>query len=314
MEYMKNGEEEYLKLMKNVIENGFQVPDRTGIGNRFLPGQCIKYDISDRTLPLFTSRKIPWKNVIHELLFFMKGKTDTKELESEKVYIWKQNTSNEFLKKRRLDIADGKRPAYEEGTMGPMYGFQWRHFGTEYTGPNSNYGGKGFDQLQSIIDNLKKNPFGRDHILSAFNPCALKDSVLCPCHFAVQWVVSPFISDSNLSSNYKKNVLHVIIYQRSADLCLGVPTNVASYATLTHILAHYTNMETGSLTHFMGHAHVYQNQIEVALENIQRIKHLKKHPKLKLVNMPESFEDLVPESFVVENYQPQPFLKYPFAT
>jgi thymidylate synthase len=298
-----DGEVSYLNLMKNVLENGYKTPDRTGVGNIFLPGQSVRYDISNNIIPLFTSRKVPWKNVIHELLFFMKGHTDTKKhLESENVNIWKAHTSIDFLKRRKLN----DRPEYKEGTMGPMYGFQWRHFGAEYLGPEYDYTDKGYDQLKDLFHNLKHDPYSRSHMITALNPSVNQDCVLCPCHFAAQWIVQ-----KNKNEN-EKDVLHVIIYQRSADLCLGVPTNVASYSTLTHILGHYTNLQPGTLTHFMGHAHIYENQIPLAKEHVKRTP--SPHPTLKLINMPDSFEDLSVENFQLENYKPQSFIKYPFAT
>jgi thymidylate synthase len=292
-------EQGYLDLMKKVVYEGHRTKDRTGTGNRFLSGMSVKYDISNYRLPLFTTRKVPWKNVVEELLFFLRGDTDTKKLEAKQVFIWKQNSSEEFIKSRNLP--------YREGVIGPMYGFQHRHFGAEYKGPDVDYTGQGYDQIRALFGSLKNDPYSRRHMLTAWNPQALDQSVLPPCHFAAQWVVH----DDNDDESYGPS-LDCILYQRSCDLPLGCPTNVASYSLLTFILCHYCGMQPGVLTHFIGHAHVYENQVPCVLDHVKRVPTFP--PKLEMVNMPASFETLETENFMVKDYDPQPFIRYPFST
>lgn len=287
-----HGELGYLHTMRRIIEQGHRVLDRTGTGgNRFLPGVSVKYDISNFTIPLLTTRVILWRNVVEELLFFLKGKTDTKELEAKNVNIWKANSSKEFLASQKLP--------YPEGTIGPMYGFQWRHFNAEYKGPHADYSGQGTDQIQYILKELKTNPNSRRMLITAWNPNQLNDGVLPPCHFSAQWT-------------HHDGILDCILYQRSCDFPLGGPTNIASYALLTHIFCHYTNLVAGTLTHMIGHAHVYENQVEKAMTHISRVP--TKFPTLSLQNMPDSLEALEMHHLQLVGYTPQASIKYPFST
>jgi len=291
----------YLNLVSRVIEDGDHLTDRTGVGCRFLVGEKMVYDLGDSKIPLFTHRKISFDIVLKELLFFLKGETDTKKLEDAKVNIWKGNSSLDFLKSRNLD--------YSEGDIGPMYGFQWRFFGAKYDGAKINnreyYRDKGgFDQIASIIDDLRNNPSSRRLLLTAFDPSTVDQCVLPPCHYAAQFII-------------RDGFLDCVLNQRSCDMILGCPVNVASYAILTRIMCHYgsTNhckLSPGNLVHFIGHCHVYDNHIDTFKKN-ERKGLVEPPPTLLLVDIPESFEDLQISNFKLDGYAHNGIVKYDMA-
>lgn len=298
-----NGEEGYLNLMKDIASRGHTVPDRTGVGVKFLSGCTVKYDINNFKLPLFTSRRISWKIVVEELLFFLRGDTDTTLLEEQKVNIWKANTSKDFIAKRKLDL--------EPGDMGPLYGFQWRHFGADWEAykkdPNDEKN-QGFDQITWLMNELKTNPYSRRLVLTALNPPDISKSVLAPCHFSAQWCVR----DSD--EKHGEKIIDCILYQRSCDLPLGCPTNVPSYALLTFIFAWYCDMKPGTLTHSIGHAHVYENQMTTLETHLERLDQLEEFPTLNLMNqLPKNINDITRSYFKIHNYNHLSSLKYPFA-
>ena len=285
----QDNEQGYLTLMKHVMERGYEVKDRTGTGALFLPGQKVEYDLTNYAIPLLTTRRVPWHNVVGELLFFLKGETDTNKLVNSNppIRIWIANTTKEFIEQRGL--SDKLQP----GEMGPLYGRQWRNFGRAEEK-------NGVDQIVFVMNELKHNRGSRRIMITAYNPNAIPESVLPPCHFAAQWTIR------------EENVVDCILYQRSCDLPLGCPTNIASYSLLTFIFCHYCNLRPGKLIHMIGHAHVYKNQIEKAQEHILRTP--TKSPWIEMVNMPEHFEDLQVDNFVLKDYTPQTFIKYPFST
>jgi thymidylate synthase len=218
-------------------------------------------------LPLLTTKRVFLRAVIAELLWFVAGSTDSKPLSEQGIKIWDGNGSREFLD----SVGLGHR---EEGDLGPVYGFQWRHFGAEYIDAKADYTGQGVDQLADVIDKLKNKPYDRRIILSAWNPADLKKMALPPCHMFAQFYVSfarPGQTQRKAEGGEPPNgTLHCLLYQRSCDMGLGVPFNIASYALLTHMLAHVCDLIPGSLTHTMGDAHVYLDHVEALKVQLER--------------------------------------------
>lgn len=303
-------ERHYLDLVKHIIEHGEQRPDRTGTGTLsvFAP-QAMRFSLRDDAFPLLTTKKVFTRAVIEELLWFVRGDTNTKHLSEKNVRIWDGNGSREFLDARGL----GHRRV---GDLGPVYGFQWRHFGAEYKDCDADYSGQGVDQLAQIIETLKTNPFDRRIIMTAWNPKDLPDMALPPCHMFCQFYVAK-------PPGTGKGRLSCMLYQRSCDMGLGVPFNIVSYALLTRMIAHVTNLEPGELIHNLGDAHVYLNHVEPLKSQIE--KEPRPFPKLRIrrpaaaVDTTDSYDDQVDkirsiddfrfDDFVIEGYNPHPLLK-----
>lgn len=247
-------------------------------------GAQMRFDLRDGTLPLLTTKRVFWRGVAEELLWFISGSTNAELLRDKGIHIWDGNASKEFLESRGL----GHR---EEGDLGPVYGFQWRHFGAEYKDMHADYTGQGVDQLAECIDKIKNNPEDRRIILSAWNPQALSSMALPPCHMMCQFYV-----DTN------KNEVSCHMYQRSADMGLGVPFNIASYALLTHMVAQATGRKPGELVHTLGDAHVYLNHIEPLQEQLERSP--RPFPKIQINPEKKGIDDFVYEDFKVIGYHP----------
>lgn len=291
---MKNKEEiEYLNLLKDIIENGSSRMDRTGIGTKSLFGTRLKFSLENNKVPMLTTKKMFVKGVIEELLFFLRGDTDTKKLEAKGVNIWKGNTSREFLDKRGLSYLP-------EGDMGLGYGWQWRSFGGEkkskYT-KITDYVESGFDQVADIIKQLKEDPYSRRMIISGWNPLQLKDCALPPCHVLYQ----VYVDEGKLSAQF---------YMRSVDEFLGSPFNILSYAILTKILAKTANLETKELIFIGGDSHIYNNHIDQVKEQISRDPF--EFPTMNInkeLSTIEDIEKLCLEDFEFNNYQSHPAIK-----
>jgi dihydrofolate reductase/thymidylate synthase len=243
-------EYQYLNLIRKIIAKGVSVEDRTGVGTLSLFGESSMYDLSE-SFPLLTTKRVFWRGVVEELLWFVKGDTNARHLSDKGVKIWDGNGSRAFLDSRGL-------PEREEMDLGPVYGFQWRHFGAKYKDMHADYTGQGVDQLQACIDKIKNNPSDRRIILSAWNPADLDQMALPPCHMFCQF-------------NVENGKLNCIMYQRSCDMGLGVPFNIASYSLLTVMMAKICALKPGRFTHFMGDTHVYKNHVEPLKEQIQRL-------------------------------------------
>jgi dihydrofolate reductase/thymidylate synthase len=245
-------EKTYIDLMKDIINNGNNRPDRTGVGTRAVFARQLRFDLSEGKVPIVTTKQLAWRTILKELLWFLKGDCNSKNLETQGVKIWKGNTSREFLDKRGLHD-------YKDGDMGPLYSHSLRFFGAEYTGCDTDYTGQGYDQLTNLIDGLKNDPHSRRHLITTFNPAEVEKCVLMPCHgIAIQFYVN---HDSHLDCH---------VYCRSSDVFLGLSFNIASYAFLTHIIAKKTNMQPGELIISTGDTHLYKNHIDQALEQISR--------------------------------------------
>ena len=253
---------------------------RTGTGTRSLFGPpALRFSLcrpsansSDPPipiLPLLTTKRVFLRAVVAELLWFISGCTSSVSLSDAGIKIWDGNGSREYLDSVGLSHR-------EVGDLGPVYGFQWRHFGADYVDAKTDYTGQGVDQLADVIDKLKNKPYDRRIILSAWNPADLKKMALPPCHMFAQFYVS-FPDPSASEPHYNeiqpagpKGVLSCQLYQRSCDMGLGVPFNIASYALLTHMLAHVCDLIPGTFIHTMGDAHVYLDHVEALKVQMDR--------------------------------------------
>ncbi|XP_008394916.1 thymidylate synthase isoform X2 [Poecilia reticulata] len=280
----------YLSLAEHIMEHGSRKGDRTGTGVLSLFGAQVRYNLRDQ-FPLLTTKRVFWKGILEELLWFIKGSTNAKELSEKGVKIWDANGSRDFLD----NLGFTER---EEGDLGPVYGFQWRHFGAEYKDMHTDYTGQGVDQLQNIIDTIKKNPEDRRIIMCAWNPKDLPIMALPPCHALCQF----YVCDGELSCQ---------LYQRSADMGLGVPFNIASYALLTYMIAHITGLKPGDFVHTLGDAHVYLNHVEPLKAQLQR--EIRPFPTLKIKRQVESINDFQAEDFEICCYDPHPTIKMQMA-
>jgi dihydrofolate reductase / thymidylate synthase len=277
-------EEQYLNLIRDILKTGSVKGDRTGTGTISKFGAQMRFDLRNGQLPLLTTKKTFWRGVAEELLWFVRGSTNAKLLQDKKIHIWDGNASREFLDQRGL--------AHREvGDLGPVYGFQWRHFGAKYVDMHTDYTGQGVDQLQDCIDKIIHNPNDRRIVMSAWNPSDLDDMALPPCHLFCQFYV-----DTNT------NEVSCQMYQRSADMGLGVPFNIASYALLTHMVAHVTGRKPGELIHVLGDAHVYQNHVEPLHEQLQRTP--RPFPKLYINPDKTTIDDFDYSDFTVMGYHP----------
>ena len=243
----------------------------------------MHFDLKNNKIPLITTKKLAWKTCLKELLWFINGSTDNKILQNQNVKIWNKNASREFLNSRNLFN-------YEEQDLGPIYGHQWRHFNAEYENCNTDYTNKGIDQIKYIIDNLKnnENKYSRRLIISAWNPCQLNEMALPPCHVLAQF---------NVSNN---NKLSCSLYQRSGDIGLGVPFNIASYSFLTHLIAKHCDLEPLEFIYYLGNCHIYNDHIDV-LEK-QLLNTPKTFPTLKILTKQNNINDYKINDFEINNY------------
>ncbi|EKM78182.1 hypothetical protein AGABI1DRAFT_114552 [Agaricus bisporus var. burnettii JB137-S8] len=285
-------EDQYLHLIRRVLDTGDIRPDRTGTGtiSLFAPPN-LRFSLRESTVPLLTTKRTFLRGIVEELLWFTNGLTDSKILSDKGVKIWDGNGSKAFLESRGL----GHR---REGDLGPVYGFQWRHFGAEYEDCDADYAGKGVDQLRECIRKIKENPTDRRIILSAWNPKDIPSMALPPCHMLCQFYV-------HLPADTAKPELSCLMFQRSADLGLGIPFNIASYALLTHMIAHVTGTTARELIIQLGDAHVYRDHVE-ALE-VQLQREPRPFPKLRWARDGiTDIDDFEYSDFVIEGYNPHP--------
>lgn len=277
----KHEEYQYLDLIEEVIENGVHRSDRTGTGTFSKFGAQMRFDLR-RSFPLLTTKRVFWRGLAEELLWFLRGSTSAKLLQDKGVHIWDGNASREYLD--RIGLTDR-----EEGDLGPVYGFQWRHFGAEYRGMRADYSGEGVDQLAEVIHKIKNNPCDRRIIMSAWNPADLSKMALPPCHMFCQF----YVANGELSCQ---------MYQRSCDLGLGVPFNIASYALLTCMIAHVCDLRPGDFVHTLGDAHVYSNHVEPLKEQLKNAP--RPFPTLTIKGDKKNIEDFTFEDFELSGYEP----------
>ena len=281
---------QYLEALKYVLENGTGREDRTGVGTRAVFGMQMRFNMEDG-FPVVTTKKFAFKSMAAELLWFIKGSTDAKLLQAKNIRIWDGNSTREFLD------ASGFHDR-QVGDLGPVYGFQWRHFGAEYKTCDDQYTGQGIDQLKDVIERIKTNPNDRRIMLTAWNPVDIPKMALPPCHCLVQF----YVANGELSCQ---------LYQRSADTGLGVPFNIASYALLTYMIAHVTNLKPGDFVHTFGDTHVYLNHIEPLKEQLERKP--RPFPKLNIKRQVSSIDDFKFEDFEIIGYDPYPAIKMDMA-
>jgi thymidylate synthase len=284
----------YLRLVRDVLDRGERRDDRTGTGTLSLFGTQSRYDLSNGTIPLLTTKQVFVSSIIEELLWFIKGSTDSKDLSKKGVKIWDANGSRAFLE--RCGFNDR-----EEGDLGPVYGFQWRHFGATYETCGSDYTGQGVDQLGELIEQIKTNPGSRRLILCAWNAADIPSMALPPCHCLAQFYVHRGAQSETAPSRPR---LSCQLYQRSGDLGLGVPFNIASYAILTHMIAQVTGMQAGELVHTLGDAHVYLNHVHALEEQLKR-KPLNPFPTLHFKRDVKDIDDFAYDDFEIKDYKHQ---------
>lgn len=295
----RSSENTYLDTLRVVLSKGCKKEDRTGVGTFSLFGQILSFDFKKGqdgfySFPLLTTKKMFLRGIIEELLFFLRGGVDNDLLKEKRVHIWDGNTTREFLDQRGMTN-------FEEGSLGKAYGFQWRQWGAEWEGKKADYKGKGYDQISTIIDQLKKDPFSRRIILSAWNVSDLEEMCLPPCH-------TMYVFNVQIINGEKKLFCHLT--QRSGDMFLGVPFNIASASLLTFILAEATGLEPGGLTISIVDAHIYLNHIEQCKLQISRIPYT--FPSLKITKCIRSVEDIekmADTDFVLKDYNCHPGIK-----
>ncbi|KAJ1889933.1 Thymidylate synthase [Kickxella alabastrina] len=284
-----NSEEtQYLSLIRDILETGETRNDRTGTGTiaLFAPPQ-LRFNLDNDTFPLLTTKRVFWRGVVEELLWFIRGQTDAHTLRAQGVHIWDGNGSREFLDSRGLTHR-------REGDLGPVYGFQWRHFGAEYVDADRDYTGQGVDQLSEVIRKIREDPTDRRIIMSAWNPADMHKMALPPCHMFAQFFVSnPGTDQATLSCQ---------MYQRSCDIGLGVPFNIASYALLTRLIAKVTGLKPGVFVHCMGDTHIYANHVKALKVQIEREP--RSFPRLIINRVPERIEDFTIEDLELVGYTP----------
>ncbi|KAL1324193.1 hypothetical protein HN51_034365 [Arachis hypogaea] len=281
MIFERHEEYKYLRLVQEIISEGTTKDDRTGTGTLSKFGCQMRFNLR-RSFPLLTTKRVFWRGVVEELLWFISGSTSAKVLQDKGIHIWDGNASREYLDS--ISLTDR-----EEGDLGPVYGFQWRHFGARYTDMHADYSGQGFDQLLDVINKIKHNPDDRRIILSAWNPADLKLMALPPCHMFAQF----YVANGELSCQ---------MYQRSADMGLGVPFNIASYALLTCMIAHVCDLVPGDFIHVIGDAHVYRNHVRPLQEQLQN--HPKPFPILKINPKKKDIDSFVAADFNLIGYDP----------
>jgi thymidylate synthase len=262
--------EQYHKLLKHILETGTKKEDRTGVGTISVFGYQMRFDLSEG-FPLVTTKKLHLKSIIYELLWFLNGDTNIKYLKDHGVSIW-----DEWADK--------------DGNLGPVYGYQWRSW------PGRD--GQQIDQITKLMDQLKKKPDSRRHIVTAWNPADVDQMALPPCHAMFQF----YVADGKLSCQ---------LYQRSCDTFLGLPFNIASYALLVHMIAHQCDLEPGDFVWTGGDVHIYNNHIEQV--NLQLTREPFALPKLNIRRKPNSIFDYQFEDFEILQYQSHPSIKAPIA-
>ena len=300
----------YLNIIENILENGSWEEGRNG-KTKSIFGQTMRFSLKDGKIPILTTKKTAWKTCLKELLWFIRGESDNSLLKEQGVHIWDDNASREFLDSRGLQ-------KYDVDELGPIYGYQWRHFNKSYvTNKQNELSGfrnlsawrdddwikkdnsidNGIDQLQQIIDILKdpKHRTSRRLIMSAWNPCQLDQMALPPCHILCQFNV------------HDGNKLSCAMYQRSGDFPLGIPFNIASYSFLTHLIAKHCGLEAYEFVHFVGNCHIYEDHIEPMKVQITRDPF--EFPSLTIKQIRENISDYQVDDFEIHNYKSHDVIK-----
>jgi thymidylate synthase len=272
---------QYLDLLRLILEHGKDRPDRTGTGTRGIFGHQMRFDLREG-FPLLTTKKLHTKSIIQELLWFLRGETHVKSLQEAGVRIWNEwATAEQTAKFGR-----------EEGDLGPVYGHQWRNFGATKTS-DGHYAQDGVDQIARLLRDIRENPHSRRLIVTGWNPKEADQVALPPCHTLFQF----YVQDGALSCQ---------LYQRSADVFLGVPFNIASYALFTSMIAHVTDLQPGEFVHTFGDAHLYRNHLEQA--RLQLTRAPRPLPRLVIKNDTKDLWAIRAEDIAIEGYDPHPHI------
>jgi len=309
----KHVDESYLELLEHLIKNGNIKTDSTGTGTKSVLGYQMRFNLEDG-FPLLTTKKVPIKMIIHELIWFLRGDTNLKYLAENNVHIWDEWPYKAYLKKNNLHIPSSDSEewktgikdfiekikndeifAKENGNLGPIYGYQWRNWPT----PN----GQHIDQIKNIIEQIKKSPDSRRMIVSAWNVADIEEMAkagLPPCHCLFQF----YVANGKLSCQ---------LYQRSCDTFLGVPFNIASYALLVMMIAQITGLQPGEFVWTGGDVHLYNNHIEQAHVQLARKNKIRKLPIMKINPTIKNLEDFTINDFELEGYDPHPAISAPIA-
>ncbi len=309
----KHADESYIELLEHILKNGADKTDRTGTGTKSVLGYQIRFNLADG-FPLLTTKKVPIKAIIHELLWFLRGDTNLKYLADNNVHIWDEWPYKAYLIKNNLPVPKSDSLEWKEGlkvfiekikededfakkygNLGPIYGYQWRNWPT----PNGGH----IDQLKNVIEQIKNTPDSRRMIVSAWNVADIDEmakSGLPPCHCFFQF----YVADGKLSCQ---------LYQRSCDTFLGLPFNIASYALLVMIIAQITGLTPGEFVWTGGDVHLYSNHFEQARLQISRKSDIRKLPTIKINPDKKNIEDFVIEDFELVDYNPHESIKAPIA-
>ena len=286
---MRHEENQYLNLIEDILSDGTREEGRNGT-TLVAIGAAMHFSLNNRRVPFLTTKRLAWKTCLKELLWFIRGHTDNRLLQAQNVHIWDGNGSREFLDSRGLTHR-------AEGDLGPVYGFQWRNFGGEYPANHNNETNddnanskKGVDQLQLIIDALKdpEQRTSRRLIMSAWNPCQLSEMALPPCHVLAQFHVT---DGTKLSCS---------LYQRSGDMGLGVPFNIASYSMLTHLLAHHCDLDAYEFIYYLGNTHIYDDHVSALKQQLSREP--REFPQIAIRALHEDINDYALSDFEVQGY------------
>ena len=285
-----NEENQYLNLLDDILSTRNNQEGRNG-NTLSIFGSTMHFSLEHNKIPIMTTKKVAWKTCLRELLWFIKGDTNNKHLKENNVHIWDENGSRQFLDGRGLT-------KFMEDDLGPIYGFQWRHYNAKYHNCNSDYSNKGIDQLKEVIECLKdpEKRNSRRMIITSWNPCQLDIMALPPCHILMQF---------NVTNN---NKLSCAMYQRSNDEACGTCFNIASYCFLTHLLAKHCDLEPYEFLYYKGNCHIYEEHIDNIKIQLQREPF--EFPTLEIINKREHIEDYVETDFVVNNYKHHEAIKY----
>ena len=284
--------ENFTNLLKDVLENGIDKPDRTGVGSRSVFGRTLRWDLSEG-FPIITTRQVSLRLAFEETMFFLRGQSNTKLLEEKKINIWRGNTTREFLDARGLTHLP-------EGDMGRGYGVQWRHWQTYNSSTNSL---QETDQVKDLLENLKQDPYSRRHVVTGWNPGELDQMALPPCHMMHLYSV-----EGDFTVNQGR--LNNCFIMRSNDVPFGLPYNIMGYALLNHIFSKYLGYQPGELVYFGWDVHIYQNQMNMVKEQLTR--DCRPLPELKINKDLKTFEDILGlewSDIELIGYNPHPDIK-----
>jgi thymidylate synthase len=280
----KNPEEEqYLNLIRDILSEGTLEQGRNG-NTKCVFGAAMHFSLDHGTIPILTTKRVAWKTCLKELLWFIRGDTNNEHLQDQGVTIWNGNASRDFLDSRGLT-------KLRENDLGPVYGHQWRHFNAKYTNCDQCYDGQGVDQLDYIITCLKDpaQRTSRRMVMSAWNPCQLDEMALPPCHILVQF---------NVTSG---NKLSCCMFQRSADVALGMPFNIASYSFLTYLLAKHCDLLAHEFIYYLGNCHIYESHLDAMNEQVTRTPN--SFPKITVKTKKENINDYTIDDFELHDYK-----------